>query len=120
MTPFGQKIRELRTAKGISQAAMAKALHVSPAYLSALERGKRGKPSWGLVQSIIAFFDIIWDEAEELQNLAKLSHPKITVDTSGLSANATKLANLISRDVAKLSEQQIDRMLKILSEKTTK
>ena len=117
MTPFGEKIRELRAKKGISQAFMAESIGVSPAYLSALEHGKRGKPSWRLVQDIITFFEIIWDEAEELQSLAKLSHPKVTIDTSNLSPKATKLANIISRDVGKLNTSQIDEILKILSKK---
>ena len=120
MTPFGEKIRALRAAKGVSQAAMAKALNISPAYLSALEHGKKGAPSWGLVQGIIAYFDIIWDDAEELQALAKMSHPRVVIDTSSLSANATKLANIISHDVGKLSEKQISDMLKIALEKPIK
>ena len=45
MTPFGLKVRELRLKKGITQKALAAALGVSPAYLSALERGRRGRPN---------------------------------------------------------------------------
>lgn len=37
---FGQKIRTLRKQKGISLNALAKALDISPAYLSNLENGK--------------------------------------------------------------------------------
>ena len=114
MTPFGKKIRTYRAKKGMTQAAMANALNVSPAYLSALEHGKRGAPSWGLVQEIIRYFDIIWDEAEELQNLAKLSHPRVTIDTSNLSPNATELANKLSQNVDRLSETQIESMLKVI------
>ena len=40
-TPFGKAVRHLRDRKGVSQKDMAKALGVSPAYLSALENGKR-------------------------------------------------------------------------------
>lgn len=76
MTPFGEKVRELRKERGISQKLMAKKLAISPAYLSALEHGHRGRPSWALIQQIISFFNIIWDEAEELENLARISHPK--------------------------------------------
>jgi transcriptional regulator with XRE-family HTH domain len=54
---------------------MAAALSVSSAYLSALEHGKRGKPTWFLVQRIITYFNVIWDEAEEIQRLAELSDP---------------------------------------------
>ncbi|TIT83335.1 MAG: helix-turn-helix transcriptional regulator, partial [Mesorhizobium sp.] len=36
MTPFGEKLRALRAERGLSQKAMAEAIGVSAAYLSAL------------------------------------------------------------------------------------
>ena len=114
MTPFGEKVRELRKERGISQKQMAKKLAISPAYLSALEHGHRGRPSWPLIQQIISFFNIIWDEAEELENLARISHPRMVVDTSGLSAEATELVNLLNRDIKKMTQEQIEEMLKIV------
>lgn len=114
MTPFGEKVRELRKKRGISQKQMAKKLAISPAYLSALEHGHRGMPSWRLIQQIISFFNIIWDEAEELENLARLSHPKRAVDTSGLSADATELINLLEREIRNLDDEQIGKMLEII------
>ncbi|MDG1437679.1 MAG: helix-turn-helix domain-containing protein [Emcibacteraceae bacterium] len=114
MTPFGEKVRELRRERGINQKLMAKKLAISPAYLSALEHGHRGRPSWALIQQIISFFNIIWDEAEELENLARISHPKMVVDTSGLSAEATELVNLLNREIRTMDEKQIKKMLKVL------
>jgi transcriptional regulator with XRE-family HTH domain len=118
MTPFGEKVRELRKTRGISQKQMAKKLAISPAYLSALEHGHRGRPSWPLIQQIISFFNIIWDEAEELENLARVSHPRVVVDTSGLSAEATELVNLLNRDIKKLKQEQILEMLKVVKNKS--
>ena len=104
MTPFGMKMRELRAKKGVNQKQMAKDLKVSAAYLSALEHGQRGKPSWDFLQRVIGYFNIIWDEAEELQSLAATSHTRIVVDTRKLSANATDLANLLSLEIGNLTE----------------
>ena len=84
MTPFGLRVRELRTAKGVTLKEMALALGVSSAYLSALEHGRRGRPTRYQVQRICEYFNIIWDDAEELERLATLSHPRVTVDTAGL------------------------------------
>src|SRR5690606_30694287 len=67
MTPLGLKLRELRRRKGVSQKEMAAALGVSAAYLSALEHGRRGVPTWALLQKIIGYFNIIWDDADEVQ-----------------------------------------------------
>lgn len=114
MTPFGEKLRELRKAKSLSQKQMAHDLSISPAYLSALEHGHRGKPSWALIQQLIAYFGIIWDEAEELEELARISHPKITVDTSGLDPKVTQFVNIIARDIRKIDLDKIKKMLEIL------
>lgn len=114
MTPFGEKIRELRKARGINQKQMAEKLGISPAYLSALEHGNRGQPTWALLQQIISFFNIIWDDAEELENLANISRPRAVVDTSGLSAEATELVNLLSRNISAMDKDQINKMLEIV------
>lgn len=107
MTPFGLKLRELRRAKNVSQKEMAAALGVSAAYLSALEHGRRGIPTWVLVQKMIGYFNIIWDEAEELQRLAETSHPRVVIDTSGLSPAATELANLIAERIGGLDARTL-------------
>ena len=117
MTPFGAKIRELRADRGLTLADMAKAIGVSSAYLSALEHGKRGRPSWHIVQSIIAYLNIIWDEAEELVKLSRLSHPKITIDTAGLDPEATEFANRLSKSIGKLDKATVAALLFKLKEK---
>jgi transcriptional regulator with XRE-family HTH domain len=107
MTPLGARLRELRAARGVTLKQMAAALGVSSAYLSALEHGKRGKPTWILLQRIIHYFNVIWDEAEELQRLAELSDPKISIDTAGLSPQATEFANRLARDIGRLSDDDL-------------
>jgi transcriptional regulator with XRE-family HTH domain len=107
MTPLGAKLRALREERGLSLKDMAKALNVSSAYLSALEHGKRGTPTWVLLQRIITYFNVIWDEAEELQRLAELSDPRIVIDTGGLSPEATEFANRLARDIARLTPEDL-------------
>lgn len=108
MTPFGEKIREFRKRDSITLKQMAKDLGVSSAYFSALEHGHRGRPGPGLVQQICGYFNLSWDEAENLKNLALISHPRITVDTAGLSPRATELANLLSDVIGDLDEDTLD------------
>ncbi|MEX1035117.1 MAG: helix-turn-helix domain-containing protein [Sneathiella sp.] len=114
MTPFGLRVRNLRKNRGITLKKMAADLAISAAYLSALEHGHRGRPSWSLVAQICDYFNIIWDEAEELQRLASLSHPKVTVDTSGLSPVATEFANLLANEIRRLPEARLKEMLAYL------
>lgn len=116
MTPFGAKLRELRSAKGVEQKALAKALGVSAAYLSALEHGKKGAPPRRLVLMVIEYFNLIWDAAEELEELAKLSQPKVTIDTAGLNPKATVLANKLSEKLARMDESELDEWLEKFKE----
>ena len=107
MTPLGEKLRAMRDERGVTLKQMAAALQVSSAYLSALEHGRRGKPTFTLMQKIIAYFNVIWDDAEELQRLAEMSDPKVTIDTAGMPAEATEFANRLARDIGKLAPEDL-------------
>ncbi|MBN9563953.1 MAG: helix-turn-helix transcriptional regulator [Alphaproteobacteria bacterium] len=114
MTPFGARLRALRTDRGVTLKQLAAQLQVSAAYLSALEHGKRGAPSSGLVHQVNEFFGLIWDDAEELARLARLSHPRVTVNTAGLSPEQTALANRIAQSIHHLSPQTVAAMHTLL------
>ena len=111
MTPFGEKVRALRDKRDITLKQMAADLELSPAYLSSLEHGHRGRPSEALTVQICEYFNLIWDDFEEMHRLAALSHPKITVDTSGLSPVHTELANTLAEKICELSEQDAITLL---------
>ncbi len=114
MTPFGARLRALREDRGLTLTRMAADLGLSAAYLSALEHGKRARPTPGLVRQICGYLGIIWDDADELQALAKRSRPKVTLDTGGLSPLATELANLLADRVGDLDEPTLARLLEIV------
>jgi transcriptional regulator with XRE-family HTH domain len=114
MTPFGKRLRELRQERNVSQKDMAKAIGVSAAYLSALEHGRRGQPTWDKLQRIIQYFNIIWDEAEELQRLALISQPRVTIDTAGLSPSVTELANLLSMRIGEMDPETTEMFISSL------
>ncbi len=111
MTPFGEKMRKLRAEHGLQLKDMAAGLGVSPAYLSALVYGKRGRPNRRFVLRICQFLCVIWDDAEALQRLADLSHPRVVVDTSDLTPQATAFANLLAEKIAELPEDAIARLM---------
>lgn len=118
MTPFGAKLRALRSEKGVTLKDMAEAIGVSSAYLSALEHGRRGRPTWFLLQRIIGYFNVIWDDAEELQRLAELSHPRVVIDTAGLDPRATRLANLLAEVIGDLDGPTLDHVAKTIETAT--
>ena len=103
MTPFGVKLRDWRHRKNRTLYQQAEVLGVSPAYLSALETGTRGRPSAVLVDQICMWLGLIWDDAEELKKLAALSHPKPTINARGHSAEAIYMVNFLAQNIDRLS-----------------
>ncbi len=114
MTPFGEKLRALRQARGVLLKDMAAGLQVSSAYLSALEHGRRGAASAGLVHQVCQFFGLIWDDADELAALAKLSRPRLKLNSAGLTAAQTALANRLARELRNLDPETVAAMQALL------
>jgi len=114
MTPFGARLRALRAAHGMTLKELAARLEVSAAYISALEHGKRGAPGTGLVHQVCEVFGLIWDEAEELSSLARLSHPRVVVDTAGLTPEQTALANRLAQTIKRLSPETVAALHAVL------
>jgi transcriptional regulator with XRE-family HTH domain len=114
MTPFGARLRALRTERGITLKYLAGELQVSAAYLSALEHGKRGAPSAGLVHQVNEFFGLIWDDAEDLARLARLSKPRVVVDTAGLTPEQTALANRLAQAIRRLGPETVAALHAVL------
>src|ERR1051325_9481258 len=117
MTPFGERMRRLRAERKVTLKEMAEEIGVSSAYLSALEHGKRGRPGWHLLQRILSYFNIIWGEAEDVVRLARISHPRVVIDTSGLEPSATELANRLGDDISTLDQKDLTEMLAVLNRK---
>jgi transcriptional regulator with XRE-family HTH domain len=118
MTPFGARLRALRAAHGMTLKQLAAQLELSAAYISALEHGKRGAPSTVLVHQVCDVFGLIWDEAEELSQLAKLSHPRVVVDTAGLTPEQTALANRLAQSIKRLPPETVAALHAVLDEST--
>jgi transcriptional regulator with XRE-family HTH domain len=116
MTPFGEKLRQLRLARGVTQREMAAELEISAAYLSALEHGLRGTPSAGLIHQICQYFGLIWDDADELTALAKLSRPRLKLHVGGLTPAQTVLANRLARELRNLDAETVEKMQALLDQ----
>ena len=78
------------------------------------EHGRRGRPTHAMVVAICAQLNIIWDEADELMRLARISHPRVTVDTAGLPPAATELANLLAERIRNLPPERTERILQLI------
>ena len=60
---------------------------------------------------MIGYFNVIWDDADELQELARISHPRIVVDTSRLVPEATEFANLVAEHITHLGREDLAELI---------
>ena len=112
MTPFGIKLKHIREQRHKSLKDLSKALKVSIAYVSMLENGKRGRPADGLIELICSYFNLSWEEADELKFLAKHSDINTKMNSEKLSFNATMLTNVLKNNIKWLNEEQLRNLTK--------
>ena len=110
MTPFGIKLKHIREQRHKSLKDLSKALKVSIAYVSMLENGKRGRPADGLIELICTYFNLSWEEADELKFLAKHSDINTKMNSEKLSLNATMLTNVLKNNIKWLTEEQLKKL----------
>ena len=110
MTPFGIKLKHIRVQRHKSLKDLSRALKVSIAYVSMLENGKRGRPADGLIELICSYFNLSWEEADELKFLAKHSDINTKMNSEKLSLNATMLTNVLKNNIKWLTDEQLEEL----------
>ena len=60
---------------------------------------------------VCEYFNLIWDDFEEMKRLAALSHPRAVVDTSGLAPVHTELANELAARIGELPRDDAEALL---------
>lgn len=67
MPTFGEQLKALRSAAGLTQASIAESIGVSNTYISALESGRKAAPPYALVAALAACLGVeeqmLWDPA---------------------------------------------------------
>ncbi|MEQ4693442.1 MULTISPECIES: helix-turn-helix domain-containing protein [Providencia] len=114
-TKFGKFLRKLRIDKGMVIRDMATMLGVSPAYLSAIELGKRAIPD-SFVDNLCDAFKLNSSERIDALHLADISQPSIKIDlTDAEDANReTMLA--FARKFKELDDDQLNKLNQMLKE----
>ena len=116
MTPFGIKLKYIRTERHKSLKDLSKALKVSTAYVAMLETGKRGRPADGLIELICSYFNLSWEEADELKYLAKHSDINTKMNSENLSLCATMLTNVLKNNIKWLADEQLKKLITTIQE----
>lgn len=90
MSGFGEKAREYRKARGITQKALAEAAGLTSTYFNRIEKGTRKIPRVETVLALVAALRLKAKEAEELVQLAGYS-PMVLHVGGGLVYDAPPL-----------------------------
>ncbi len=112
METFGKTLKKYRTAIGISQNGLAKAVNIDPSYINRLEKDFR-QPSKELVYSIASFLKLDKVETDELLLAADYA-PRYFARELVLNEKMRLMADLIS-DIE--TQDTIERMIDDLIEK---
>lgn len=119
LSPFGKLVRKLRIDNGELLKEMAEKLDVTPAYLSAVEVGKRNVPT-GWTKRISEIYDLNSDRSKELQDAAKNSQLKLKMELNNFEESDKDLVLAFARQFTTLTDSDKARIKAILSKRDEK
>ena len=115
-TRLGDLLRSIRMKADISLRRMASDLGISPAFLSAVENGKKKMPdSW--ISLIPETYSLSADEIEEFKDVAYESFDTVAVNIANASETNKKLAIRFARRFEDIDEKTSEELLSILESK---
>ena len=115
-TELGYFLRSIRVKADISLRKMSSDLGISPAFLSAVENGKKKIPnSW--LTLIPETYHLSDEDAEEFKNIAYESFDVVELNLANASESNKKLAIRFARRFEDIDEKTSAELLKIFEEK---
>lgn len=115
-TKLGDLLRSIRMKADISLRRMASDLGISPAFLSAVENGKKKMPdAW--ISLIPEIYNLSADEIEEFKDVAYESFDTVAVNIANASEANKKLAIRFARRFEDIDEKTSEELLSILESK---
>lgn len=114
LTPFGKVLRIFRLNRGELLKEMAEKLGVTPAYLSAIENGKK-EPTQELMKRIYQNYDLQKDELQQLEDARAKTLQQIQINFH--RPQDEELGLLFARKLNTLSDFQRTKIMDILYEK---
>ena len=113
LSNYGKVLRKIRIDKGLTMAQMAKAIGITSAYLSTIERGKRNIPK-SLTQDIIGHYELSNEQVAELRNAECLSMDSVEVDISSAGLHERILVLSLAKNLKNMTYEQIEMIKNIM------
>ena len=112
-TELGKLLRKIIVDNDEYLKDMANHLGITSSYLSAIENGKR-KMSPDYLERISDIYKLTKIQFEQLQKANSLEQRKVEIDIQTTSPEKKYAALAFARDFDKLSEEQLERIRKII------
>ena len=116
LTLLGKELRILRLNRGEFLKDMADKLHITPAYLSAIENGKR-EPTKKFMDSLFTEYDLTQQEEERIEKAYFETVNSVNIDISRQTQEKRDLSLVFARRFDSLSEDEVESIRKILDKK---
>ena len=111
LTPFGQVLRKLRIEKNITLQELSKKLGNSPAFISAVETGRKAIPDAFVVQ-VARALDLTQPQIQELRKAADRTRKEVRID--GLTGESRELIAAFARGLDNYSPEQLEKIKKLI------
>ena len=110
---YGKVLRKIRIDKGLTMAQMAKAIGITSAYLSTIERGKRNIPK-SLTQDIINHYELSNEQVTELQKAEYLSMDSVEIELSDVGLHERILVLSLAKNLKNMTYEQVEMIKNIV------
>lgn len=114
LTALGKELRKIRLNNNEILKNMASKLEITPAYLSAIENGKR-EPTKKFMDSLFSTYDLSSEDKKNLTQAFQSTVENINIDLSSQNEYHKDLGLIFARKFDGLSKEQIDKLIEILN-----
>ena len=115
VSAYGKILRKIRIDKGLTMAQMAKAVGITSAYLSTIERGNRKIPK-NLTHNVINHYKLSNEQVAELQEAEYLSMDSFEIDLSDVDLDKKTLVLSLAKNLKNMTYEQVEMIKNIVEE----
>ena len=113
VSEYGKILRKIRIDKGLTMAQMAKAVGITSAYLSTIERGNRKIPK-NLTQNVINHYELSNEQVAELHKAEHLSTDSVEIELSGVNLDKKALVLSLAKNLKSMTCEQVAKINNIM------
>lgn len=115
LTQFGKMMRMIRVNRGMILKEMAEILGVSPAFLSAVETGKKNVPlKW--IDSIALIFSLTEQEKQDVDKAARESITTMRINSLHAGQTQRNAAVVFARNFDSMSNEDAQKIINMFSQ----